>query len=64
MESSGERSHEIIPSSSDDILNTQQTSTVYARAKHAFKGRNNDEVSVFVLPVFMLSSVNIVYRAS
>ncbi|VDK78591.1 unnamed protein product [Litomosoides sigmodontis] len=44
MENSGERSHEITPSSSDNIFNTQ-TSTVYARAKHAFKGRNNDELS-------------------
>ncbi|CAG9533513.1 unnamed protein product [Cercopithifilaria johnstoni] len=45
MESSGERFHEVIPSSSDSIPNTQQTSTVYARANHAFKGRNNDELS-------------------
>ncbi|EJD74350.1 rho guanine nucleotide exchange factor 7 [Loa loa] len=45
MGSSGERFHEIIPSSSDSILTAQQTSTTYARAKHAFKGRNNDELS-------------------
>ncbi|VDO34411.1 unnamed protein product [Brugia timori] len=45
MESSSERFHEIIPSSSDNVVSTQQTSTIYARAKHAFKGRNNDELS-------------------
>lgn len=46
MESS-DRVHEVAPSSSDCILNSslaEQASIVYARAKHAFKGRNNDEV--------------------
>lgn len=60
MESSGERFHEVIPSSSDSVLNTQQTATVYARAKHAFKGRNNDEVFVLLF-IFMLSFLNAVY---
>uniref|UniRef100_A0A915Q779 SH3 domain-containing protein n=1 Tax=Setaria digitata TaxID=48799 RepID=A0A915Q779_9BILA len=45
MENGGDRLHEIIPSSSDNILSTQQNSTIYARTKHAFKGRNNDELS-------------------
>lgn len=57
MESSGEQFHEVIPSSSDSVLNTQQTSTIYARAKHAFKGRNNDEVSIYVLFIFTFSLV-------
>ncbi|VDK64503.1 unnamed protein product [Onchocerca ochengi] len=45
MGSNGERFHEIIPSSSDSVLNIERNSTIYARAKHAFKGRNNDELS-------------------
>ncbi|KAM3728117.1 Rho guanine nucleotide exchange factor [Dirofilaria immitis] len=45
MESSGGRFHEIIPSSSDSVLNIERNSTIYARANHVFKGRNNDELS-------------------
>ncbi|VDN02275.1 unnamed protein product [Thelazia callipaeda] len=45
MESSSERLHKVLPSSSGSIVSNQQNVTIYARAKHTFKGRNNDELS-------------------